>query len=250
MSPALPCAPRLPRRAPAVLVPRPPPHRPRALRLLPPSLIALVALHAGEVLELAVLASVRQGDDAGFERNFAQLRPFYTDARAALPPSPQEPALAALRLLALLAHNRIAEFHTAVELAPEVVLSSPEAAQVLQLEGWLMEGAYNKVLAARASPASPYFAPLLDRLAGTVRDEVAGCAEAAYASLPEGEAARMLTLAPGAELGAYAAARGWAVAAGRVVFKPEGGGAAAPAVPALEIIDHCLTYAKELERII
>jgi 26S proteasome regulatory subunit N12 len=197
-----------------------------------------------------VLASVRQGDDAGFERNFAQLRPFYTDARAALPPSPQEPALAALRLLALLAHNRIAEFHTAVELAPEVVLSSPEAAQVLQLEGWLMEGAYNKVLAARASPASPYFAPLLDRLAGTVRDEVAGCAEAAYASLPEGEAARMLTLAPGAELGAYAAARGWAVAAGRVVFKPEGGGAAAPAVPALEIIDHCLTYAKELERII
>ena len=33
--------------------------------------------------------SVKQGDEAAFERNYSQLLPYYTDARALLPPSPQ-----------------------------------------------------------------------------------------------------------------------------------------------------------------
>ena len=35
----------------------------------------------GDVFEQAVLLSVKARDDAAFERNFAQLKPYYTDAR-------------------------------------------------------------------------------------------------------------------------------------------------------------------------
>jgi len=47
---------------------------------------------------------------------------------------------------------------------------------------------------------------------------------------------------------------GWEVAGGRITFKPaaaagkEGGGAAA--MPSLELIGHCMNYARELERIV
>jgi 26S proteasome regulatory subunit N12 len=210
-------------------------------------------------LELAVLASVRQGDDAALDRNYAQLHPYYTDIRGALPPSQQEPLLQGLRLLALLVQNRIAEFHTALECIPDEVLSTPEVSQICDLEARLMEGGYNKALAARSSPASPYYIPLLERLASTVRDEVASCSEAAYESLSGAAAARMLRFDSEAELAAYCQARGWTMRDGRVDLKAvrERGKAAnggekfeSGKALAAEIVEHCLTYTKELERIV
>ena len=41
----------------------------------------LLSPRAGDVLEFAVLSSVKQKDDAGFERNYSQLRTYYTDTR-------------------------------------------------------------------------------------------------------------------------------------------------------------------------
>jgi 26S proteasome regulatory subunit N12 len=154
-----------------------------------------------------------------------------------------------------------------VELLPETILATPEVAQVSQLEAWLMEGAYNKVLGARSSMASPYYAPLLDRLASTVRDEVASCSEAAYDSLPAADAAAMLRLSGEAELASYAAGRGWKVEAGRVVFPAKDavgaevdgmaveGENGAPVIPAavpsaVDVIEHCMAYALQLERIV
>ena len=212
----------------------------------------------GDILELAVLSSVRQNDDAAFDRNFAQLRSYYLDARSAMPPSSQEALLSGLSLLVLLVQNRIAEFHTTVELLPDEILATPEVAQVAQLEAWLMEGAYNKVLGARTSMASPYYIPLLDRLASTVRDEVASCSEAAYDSLPASEASKMLKFSSEQELSAYAGQRGWKIENGRVVFgKGSGAGATANGVDAgvnggsaFEVIEHCVAYAMQLERIV
>jgi 26S proteasome regulatory subunit N12 len=45
-------------------------------QLLTPSLIC-----AGEVLEYAVLLTVKKEDEAGFERQFLQLKPYYVDTR-------------------------------------------------------------------------------------------------------------------------------------------------------------------------
>jgi 26S proteasome regulatory subunit N12 len=122
-----------------------------------------------------------------------------------------------------------------------------------------MEGAYNKVLGARTSMASPYYIPLLDRLASTVRDEVASCSEAAYESLPASEAAKMLKFNTEAELNAYATQKGWTVNNGRVVFGKGGAsngtanGVEASGVngnSAFEVIEHCVAYALQLERIV
>jgi hypothetical protein len=78
-------------------------------------------LGAGQVLELAVLLSIRLQDEVAFERNFNQLRVYYADARGLLPSSDQEPLLLSLNLLRLLVQNRIAEFHTELELLPPEV---------------------------------------------------------------------------------------------------------------------------------
>jgi len=223
-----------------------------------------ISFSIGDILELAVLFSVRQNDDIAFDRNFAQLRPFYLDARSALPPSSQEALLSGLSLLILLVQNRIAEFHTTVELLPEDILATPEVSQVAQLEAWLMEGAYNKVLGARTSMASPYYIPLLDRLASTVRDEVASCSEAAYESLPASEAAKMLKFTSEAELNTYASQRGWKIEKGRVIFGGKDGISGGAGVhgtangveteanggSAFEVIEHCVAYALQLERIV
>ena len=48
--------------------------------------------------------------------------------------------------------------------------------EVIQLEQWLMEGAYNKVLAARQNLPAPQFAHFMELLATTVR-----CASQRYA---------------------------------------------------------------------
>lgn len=126
---------------------------------------------AGQVLELSVFLSIKQGDEAAFERNFSQLRVYYSDARglAGLPPSESEATLTALNLLRLLVANRIAEFHTELEVVPPEVQAAAEVGQVVQLEQWLMEGAYNKVLDARERAASDYFKYFLDQLSSTVR---------------------------------------------------------------------------------
>ena len=44
---------------------------------------------AREVLEHATLFAVSQQDDAAAERNFNQLRPYYSDCAGMIPPSPR-----------------------------------------------------------------------------------------------------------------------------------------------------------------
>ncbi|EFN57735.1 hypothetical protein CHLNCDRAFT_142990 [Chlorella variabilis] len=208
---------------------------------------------ARQVLELAVFLSIKQGDEVAFERNFAQLRVYYGDARPLLPPSDQEATLTALNLLRLLVQNRIAEFHTELEVVPPAVQAAGEVAQVVELEQWLMEGAYNKVLDARARAASDYYKHFLDQLSSTVREEVASCSERAYNSLSVADAAAMMMLGSEAEVVEFAAEHGWEVSNGRITFKPaadKDAAAAAAALPSLDIINHCLNYAREVERIV
>jgi 26S proteasome regulatory subunit N12 len=206
-----------------------------------------------EALELGVLAALRAGDDAALERTYAQLRPYYSDARAAAPPSAREPLVVGAALLALLAGGRAAEFHAALELLPAEVAAAPAVAGVLALEAAVAEGAYGRALAALAAPPAPEYAPLLGRLAGAVRAEAAACAAAAHASLAAADAARLLMLGSEGELAAFCAEQGWALKGGRVTFGAKEGGAGAVAAgppAAADLIDRCLTYAKELERIV
>jgi hypothetical protein len=68
-----------------------------------------------------VLLALKAHDEAALERAFTRLRAFYAGARGSLPQSPQEAMMAGLNLLRLLTQNRVAEFHTELELVPKQV---------------------------------------------------------------------------------------------------------------------------------
>lgn len=115
-----------------------------------------------------------------------------------------------------------------------------------------MEGAYGSVLGAKDTAPAPDYAPFMDALAETVRDEIAACAEKAYATL-DAKAARALLMASGdAEVRAVADARGWRMdAAGKAfVFREEEKPPSAKDIPAMQLIEQTMMYAKELERIV
>jgi len=205
---------------------------------------------ARDIYESAVLYVSSKGDDPGFDRNFALLMPYYLELRTAIPPSDKEALLWGMRLLAYLVQNKIADFHATVELLPAGLISSPEVSQVMELEGWMMQGSYAKVGDAKNSAVSPYYVPLLQRIVTTARNEIASCSEAAYETLKTEDAAKILGV-DAKQLVAICEEHGWEIEGGRVVLKNKGGAdTVAGAINNEQVIDNCLQYAKELERIL
>ena len=87
-----------------------------------------------------------------------------------LPPSAQQYTLLGLNLLRLLAKNKLDEFHTELELIPlEKQTQSVFIKHPVQLEQYMMEGAYNKVLKASNETPSDYYKLFMEILMETVR---------------------------------------------------------------------------------
>lgn len=127
--------------------------------------------------------------------------------RSVLPESQRQFPILGLNLLRLLAQNRTAEFHTELELIPsELHDSNIYIKYPSQLEQYIMEGSFNKVLNARAdglySQEGQFF---MGMLVDTVREEIAACAEKAYRTMSVAHAQQMLMFSAPAELEAYAA---------------------------------------------
>ncbi|PQP99717.1 hypothetical protein Pyn_32040 [Prunus yedoensis var. nudiflora] len=129
---------------------------------------------ARDIYEHAVVLSVKIEDQDAFERDFFQLKSYYTDARDRLPPSPQEYPILGLNLLRLLVQNRIAEFHTELELLSSAALENPCIKHAVELEQSFMEGAYNRVLSARQTVPHETYVYFMDLLAKTVRIILSG----------------------------------------------------------------------------
>ncbi|KAF9592863.1 hypothetical protein IFM89_018417, partial [Coptis chinensis] len=124
---------------------------------------------AREIFELAVFLSVKAEDQEAFERDYCQLKPYYTDIGNRLAQSPQEYPILGLNLLRLLVQNRIAEFHTELELLSTNALENPCIKYAVELEQSFMEGAYNRVLSARQAVPHDTYVYYMDLLAKTVR---------------------------------------------------------------------------------
>jgi len=205
-------------------------------------------LLARETLELATLLSVKTKNLSSFERHIAQVKTYYQDTGNKLEESPRQYSILGLNLLRLLATNRIAEFHTELELIPADKHDNIFVRHPIQLEQYLMEGSYNKVLAARKEFPSPYYTYFMDILIDTVRDEIADCTEKAYTSLPSQAAKQFLIFQSDIELFDYAATRNWNVQGGEIIFEKEAESVAE--IPAYKLMKNTLSYAKELERIV
>ncbi|KAI7869431.1 cornichon protein-domain-containing protein [Spinellus fusiger] len=207
-------------------------------------------LAARELLETGAYYSVRVKDITSFERYISQLGSYYYDLVSVLPPSSQMHPLMGLNLLRLLSQNRLSEFHTALEaIDPEQLQSNTFIKQAVDLEQFLMEGSYNKVWSTRSTVQGEEFMFFYDILINTIRNEIAGCSEKAYESLPIQDAGTLLFLKNTEELLNFANERGWKVKPGeqKIYFGAED--ANAVEIPQEQIITQTLAYARELELI-
>lgn len=207
--------------------------------------------HTGETLEWASLFSLKTGDKKGFDRHMAQLSVYYSDFKEALPESPLRCVIIGLNLLHLLVDSRRAELHAELELIAPEERAEPHIAFAINLEQHLMEGQYAQVLLARESMPSPHYAPFMDKLLDTVRDEIAECSSAAYKTLSIDAACKMLMFSSRAELEDYVRARAdesWSIRDDTVVFA--GHEEAKAEIQSTELIENTLRYASELERIV
>ncbi|XP_020573273.1 26S proteasome non-ATPase regulatory subunit 8 homolog A-like [Phalaenopsis equestris] len=207
---------------------------------------------ARDIYEHAVVLSVKTEDQDAFERDFFQLKPFYTDTCGLIPPSPQEYPILGLNLLRLLAQNRIAEFHTELELLSPTALENPCIKHAVELEQSFMEGAYNRVLSARKSVPHESYVYFMDLLAKTVRDEIAGCSEKAYDSLSVADAKKILMYTSDQELQDYISEEHpeWEIKNGFLFFQKAKELQPHKEIPSLQLINQTLSYARELERIV
>jgi len=216
---------------------------------------------AQRALEYAVLLAAKREDVEAFECQMSQLKPYYADdgAAAGAAPSAARCLVVGMNLLHLLMENRLAEFHSELELTTEADRADAHVQFALGLEQRLMEGSYGKVLEAKGScPAE--FAFFMGGLVERIRDLVAEVSEAAYGALSLAEAQRLLHFGGRAELLAYIAERqgGWVVdaAAGSIVFDAKdssavkGKGVSGKDIPSFQLIKETLLYATELDRIV
>jgi len=226
---------------------------------LPPAVVATPSsqqqeelLLAREILEHGALLSIRAMDIPAFERYVAQLKVYYSDA-ATLPPSQRQFPILGLNLLRLLAQNRIAEFHTELELIPmELQHANIYIKYPAQLEQHIMEGSYAKVLSAKSdglfAQEGMYF---MDMLVDTVREEIAECSEKAYAKISASELQSLLMLTSQPALVEFVEQRGWSLEGSTVTFaKMEAEEPTSQKLPSSQLIQETLSYAKELERIV
>merc|ERR1712241_508466 len=148
-----------------------------------------------EVFEIGAQYSVCAKDVPSFERYMSMLKSVYTDQSKSLPESSRKYELLGLNLLCLLSQNRLSDFHTELELLPcEILLENPYIANPVQLEQFIMEGKYNKVIDTRYNVPADSYKFFIDVLLVTIRDEIASCMEKAYEDIDAEECRKMCIL--------------------------------------------------------
>lgn len=207
---------------------------------------------ARDTLEIAAQCAIAKADIPAFERALAQLKPYYFDLENRIPESPYRYLLLGLNLLCLLSQNRLAEFHTELELLPpKDIQNNPYLKHPVSLEQYLMEGSYNKVFLAKGNVPSPYFTFFMDILLNTIRDEIAYCMEKSYRKISLKEAARILYLNKPDELNEIVTKHGWKLQSDQSFhFADNQTKSEKEQVPADEIASQMIQYAREMEIII
>ncbi|KAK6182498.1 hypothetical protein SNE40_010176 [Patella caerulea] len=208
-------------------------------------------LIARDILEIGAQWAIAKRDIPAFERYMAQLKCYYMDYKDDLPESTFKYQLLGLNLLCLLSQNRLAEFHTELELLPVKELQNNiYIKHPVSMEQYLMEGCYNKVFLARGNVPASNYNFFIDILLNTIRDEIAGCIEKAYERIAPAEAARMLFFENHKAMTEYAAQRNWSTQSDNFYhYKPDEIDQD-EVIPAKELAEQTIEYARELEMIV
>jgi len=206
---------------------------------------------AREVLETGAFWSIAKKDIPSFERYVAQLKCYYLDFKNDLPESEFKCEILGLNLLCLLSQNRVAQFHTELELFayPDVhILENIYIKHAVSLEQYLMEGRYNKIFQAKRTVPAEAYNFFIDILLDTIREEIAACVEKSYGALRQDSAAKALSLNSN-QLTAFAKKRGWTLSR-EGYYQFHSGHKGDEQIPSLELAKDAIEYAREMEQII
>lgn len=138
---------------------------------------------ARNTLEIGALWSIEKKDIPSFQRYVAQVKGYYFDYGTQLADSAYKYHILGLNLLSLLAQNRLAEFHTEMELLSVEEHKSVYIRHPISLEQFLMEGSFHKVFLSKGNVPAQNYTYFIDILIDTIREEIASCAEKAYSQV-------------------------------------------------------------------
>jgi len=205
---------------------------------------------ARDILELGAQWSILKKDIPSFERYMAQLKCYYFDFSGSLAESPFTYQLLGLNLLCLLSQNRVAEFHTELELLPpKEIHNNIYIKHPIALEQYLMEGSYNKVFLARFNVPAESYLYFIDILLDTIREQIAACMTASYSIVTLAEATKLLFYESSSKTVQFAEKQGWQ-GDGKVYRFSKTDKGDDRCVPINTVTQHMLEYAKELEMIV
>lgn len=208
-------------------------------------------LIARDILEIGAQWAIAKKDIPAFERFMAQLKCYYMDYKDDLPESTFKYQLLGLNLLCLLSQNRLAEFHAELERLPvKEIQSNIYIKHPVSMEQYLMEGSYNKVFLARGNVPAENYNFFIDILLNTIRDEIAGCIEKAYHKIGLSEAARMLFFETQKPMKDYAADKKWNLKKDNFFHFVQEDKDTDRAIPARQLAEQNIVYARELEMIV
>ncbi|XP_078046134.1 regulatory particle non-ATPase 12 [Augochlora pura] len=209
-----------------------------------------------DILELGVKWSVAVKDITSFERYMTQLKCYYFDYVPDLRESGRKYEFLGLNLMFLLSQNRVAEFHTELELIPsDVIETNTNIKFPLNMEKYLMEGSYNEILFGRWTLPDITYNFFMDILWDTVRNEIAACMECAYDQISVLDAFKMLSITKPNELKTLALKRNWNWPEGDLYksnfyFTIINEKKAEEPIPSSDLATLAIDYAKELEMIV
>lgn len=208
---------------------------------------------ARDYLEMGVLISAYQKDLTSFQMYFSQLQVYYNDIGTdELPESPRYLMLLGLNLIRLLVCSRIAEFHSELEkIHIEAHGGNSYIRFAVELERYLMEGSYNKLLTSRKKAPSNEYIPVVEMLEHTVRDEVANCIPQCYKELSIRAAQKIMMLDSEEKVRSVGAERSWILSPDRnhFIFTREED-TLKKEIPFMEMIDQHIQFVADLQNIV
>lgn len=208
-------------------------------------------LVARDILEIGAQWAIAGKNIPAFEAYMAQLKCYYLDYKEELPESAYRYQLLGLNLLRLLAQNKLADFHTELELLPAKDLqSNVYIKHPVSMEQYLMEGSYNKVFLAKGSVPAESYIFFMDILLSTIRDEIANCIEKAYEKISFTEACRMLFFEKPKDMQEYGVKKSWQLGADQLYHFVLEERKLDDHVPSTDLAQQVISYARELETIV
>eukprot|EP00818_Percolomonas_sp_WS_P006703 CAMPEP_0117441592 /NCGR_PEP_ID=MMETSP0759-20121206/3713_1 /TAXON_ID=63605 /ORGANISM="Percolomonas cosmopolitus, Strain WS" /LENGTH=195 /DNA_ID=CAMNT_0005233449 /DNA_START=287 /DNA_END=874 /DNA_ORIENTATION=+ len=186
-----------------------------------------------------------------FEQNYSQLSAYYGKHFHNLPKSQRENLIVGLRLLSLLAQNRMSKFHAELELLPFESRQDMYIRHPIELEMYLMEGSYNKLRTVIEKVPAKEYTPFMEYLVrNSVRNEIASCIEKAYEHLKLSSAQQLLIFKSVGETEKYVRENtNWRIDGGVIYF--ENDRKERPfRQQAKTFIERTLEYAEETNRIV